>query len=232
MAEGRTKLWYLKNLDTFSHLRNEDVELVHKYTNMRDVKKGDTLYMQGTSGKDIYILKTGAIKFTKLTPQGNEIILDIIKGGSVFGESSIMNPDERDESAVVVEDGILCKMKKSDFDMLQQLVPGLSVKIKKMVGLRRWKIENKLLDLLHSTVRQRLARTLLNLLDDFGVPRGENRYLVKVKLTHKDYADLIASTRETTTAAINRLKSDGLIGFEGKYIIINDTEELRAITEE
>jgi CRP-like cAMP-binding protein len=168
------------------------------------------------------------VKITKLTPQGNEIILDIFSGGTIFGEIAVMEPNERDESAVVLEDGLVCIMKQDDFDRLVQMVPGLSVRMTKMIGLKRWKIENKLLDLLYRTVEQRLAKTLLNLLEDFGIPH-EGGYLLKIKLTHKDYADLIASTRETVTATLNRMKNDGVIDFEGKHIVIPSPKKLEQL---
>ncbi len=225
MSPERTKLWYLKNLDLFSHMRDDEYKLLDRYSSMREVKRGEVLYLQGATDKSFYILKKGAVKITKLTPQGNELILDIFSGGTVFGEMMVLEPRERDESAVVVEDGLICIMKKEDFDQLVQMVPGLAVRMNKMIGLKRWKIENRLIDLLYRTVEQRLARTFLNLLEDFGVPR-DGGYLLKIKLTHKDYADLIASTRETVTATLNRMKSDGLIDFEGKYVVIKSQDKI------
>jgi CRP-like cAMP-binding protein len=225
MTPERTKIWYLKNLDIFSHMRAEEYKMLDRLLSMREVKKGDVLYLQGASDKNFYILKKGAVKITKLTPQGNELILDIFASGTVFGEVPAMEPRERSESAVVVEDGLICIMRKEDFDNLVQMVPGLAIRVNKMIGLKRWKIENKLIDLLYRTVEQRLARTFLNLLEDFGVPHGKG-YLLKIKLTHKDYADLIASTRETVTATLNKLKNDGLIDFEGKYITIGSIEKI------
>jgi CRP/FNR family cyclic AMP-dependent transcriptional regulator len=225
MSPERTKLWYLKNLDVFSHMRDEEYKMIDQYSSMKEIKKGEALYLQGASDKNFYILKNGAVKITKLTQQGNEIILDIFSGGTIFGEMAVMEPQERDESAVVVENGLVCIMKKDDFDRLIQMVPGLSVKMTKMIGLKRWKIENKLLDLLYRTVEQRLAKTFLNLLEDFGVPY-ENGYLLQIKLTHKDFADLIASTRETVTAALNKMKNDGLIDFKDKYVIIRSQDKI------
>jgi CRP-like cAMP-binding protein len=228
MTTERTKLWYLKNLDMFSHLRDEEHKMIDKYSSMREVKKGEILYLQGSSDKNIYILKKGAVKITKLTPHGKELILDIIKGGTILGEMTVVEPHERDESAVVIEDGLICTMKKEDFARLLQMVPGLSIKTTKMIGLRRWKIENKLLDLLYSTVEERLAKTFLNLLDDFGIPH-DGGFMIKVKLTHKDYADLIGSTRETVTATLNKLKNDNLLDFEGKYIVIKSMEKISSL---
>jgi CRP-like cAMP-binding protein len=119
-------------------------------------------------------------------------------------------------------------MRKGDFDQMVQRMPGLSMKITKMIGFRRYKIENKLLDLLFSTVEQRLAKTLLGLFDEFGAPHND-QYLIKIKLTHKDYAALIASTRETVTATFNKLKEEGLIDFEGKYVVIKSLEGLKTM---
>ena len=228
MSAQRTKLWYLKNLDIFHHLRTEEYRKIDQVSRMRDVRKGEVIYLQGSSDRDFYILKNGAVKITKLTAQGNEIILDIFSGGTVFGEMAAVEPRERDESAIVVEDGLVCIMKKEDLDRLFQEVPGLAVRMNKMIGLKRWKIENKLVDLLYRTVEQRLAKTFLNLLEDFGVPHGEG-YLLKIKLTHKDLADLIASTRETVTATLNKMRHDGLIDFEGKHIVIRSQEKLAAM---
>lgn len=225
---GRTKLWYLKNLDIFSHLREEEYQMLDRHAAMREIKRGDILYLYGSSDKKLYMLKTGAVKITKLTPGGRELIIDIIKGGSLFGEMAAIEDRERDEAAVVVEDGLLCELSRPDFDRMQKMVPGLSIRVTKMIGFRRWKLENKLIDLLYGSVEQRLAKTILNLLDDFAVPHARG-YLLKIKLTHQDFADLIASTRETVTATLTRLKNDGLLEVEGKNLVIRSLEELRRL---
>lgn len=230
MAQEKTKLWYLKNLDMFSHLREEDIETIDKYSNMKEVKKKEKLYFQGSSDDNFYILKKGAVKITKHTPQGNDIILDIISGGTILGEMSELEPLEKDETAEVIEDGLICTLKKGDFERLIQVVPGLEIKITKMIGLKRWKIENKLLELLFCTVEQRLAKTFLHLLDDFGIPR-DGGYLLKIKLAHKDYADLIGSTRETVTATLNKLKNDGIIDYDGKYVVIENLEKVKSLAQ-
>jgi CRP-like cAMP-binding protein len=226
----KTKLWYLKNLDMFSHLRDEEMHhVIVKTSAMREIKKGEILYLQGSSDKDIYILKKGAVKINKLSPEGRVITLDIFKGGTLFGELGTLDDSERDETAEVVEDGLLCIMSKSNFDEMLKIVPGLSIRLNKIIGLRRRKIENKLLDLLYSTVEVRLAKTLINLLDDFGIPDNDS-YILKIKLTHQDLSELIASTRETTTATLNNLKKEGLIDYEGKYIRILDKDKLDSLS--
>jgi len=131
---------------------------------------------------------------------------------------------------VVVEDGLLCELSRPDFDQMQKMIPGLSTRLTKMIGFRRWKLENKLIDLLYGSVEQRLAKTIGNLLDDFAVPHADG-YLLKVKLTHQDFADLIASTRETVTGTITKLKNDGVLEVEGRYLVIRSLDRLRQLGE-
>ncbi len=230
MVDTETKTWCLNNIDIFSHLKENEFHMIENNLATKEIKKGEILYLQGTSDKNVYILKKGAVKITKLASQGKMIILDIFKDNSIFGEMGLVEPDERDETVEVIEDGHICIMPREDFNKILEMAPELSVKITKMMGLRRWKIENKLLDLLYSTVEQRLARTILNLLEDFGIPQEEG-FMLKIKLTHQEIADLIASTRETVTSTLIHLKADGVIDTEGKYIVIKDIGKLKKIAQ-
>ena len=226
----KTKLWYLKNLDMFSHLRDEEMHhVIEKTSSMREIKRGEVLYFQGSSDKNIYILKKGAVKINKVSPEGKVITLDLLKGGTLFGELGALDERDRDETAEVIEDGLLCIMSRTHFDEMLKIVPGLSIRLNKIIGLRRRRIENRLMDLLYSTVEERLAKTLINLLDDFATP-DDDTYILKIKLTHQDLSELIASTRETTTATLNKLIKEGLIMYEGKYIKILDKESLEQLS--
>jgi CRP-like cAMP-binding protein len=52
---------------------------------------------------------------------------------------------------------------------------------------------------------------------------------LKIKLTHQDFSDLIASTRETVTTVLNKFKNEGMIDYEGKYVVIRSLEGLKTI---
>lgn len=228
MEPAKTKLWYIRNLEPFKHLSEEAHRMIEENSSMRNVKKGQILYLQGSADKSVYLLKEGAVKITKLNRQGKEIILDIFGSGSIFGEMAHVASDMRDESAVVVEDGLICTTGKEFFEEAVRKMPELSTRVTKLIGFRRHRIENKLLSLLYSTVEQRLARTLLDLLDEFGKPHGGGR-MINIKLTHRDFAEIIASTRETVTAELNRMKHQGLIDFDGKHVVVKSPDRLRAL---
>ena len=224
-----TKVWYLRNIDVFPGLSDEEVRMIDGHSFIQQISRGQAIYLQGAPASHVYILKKGVVKINRLTSQGREIILDIIREGSIFGEMALADPDEMNESAEAIEDGLICAMKAEDFERLIQKMPTLSRRVTRMIGSRRHRIENKLVDLLFRTVEQRFAKTLLSLVDDFGIPHDDG-FLLKIRLRHKDYAALIASTRETVTATVNNLKHKGVIGIEDKYLVIKSVDGIRAIT--
>ncbi len=225
----RTKLWYLKNLGVFENLSDHERETIISHTVGQDINKGDVLYFQGSADENVYLLKSGVVKLTKLTPGGNELTLDILSRGTVFGEMTNGGEDGKDETAVVLEDGYICTINRADFELITSKMPELTIKIIKMGRLKSKKIENKLMGLLYRTVEQRLAVTLINLVSEFGTPYNGGGHIINIKLTHKDYADLIASTRETVTNAMNRLKEKDLIETKSKYIIVKNIDKLKEL---
>jgi len=224
-----TKVWYLRNTGIFRGLSDEDVRMIDRHSLMQQIRRGQAIYLQGAPARHVYILKKGVVKINRLTSQGREIILDIIREGSIFGEMSLADPAEMNESAEAIEDGVICVMKTEDMERFIQKMPILSVQVTRMFGFRRYSIENNLVELLFRTVEQRFAKTLMSLVDDFGIPHAEG-ILLNIRLTHKDYAALIASTRETVTATVNNLKHKGLVGIEDKYLVIKSLDGIRAIT--
>lgn len=54
-------------------------------------------------------------------------------------------------------------------------------------------------------------------------------FLIIKSQSFKDYADLVASTRETVTVTLNRLRRRGVIDFEDKYVMILSVDKVRAV---
>jgi len=230
MSRDKTKLWYLKNLEVFNHLNDDEKKVITDHTNLQEIPKKGVIYFQGSADDRLYLVKKGAVKLTRLAPKGNEIILDIIGVGTIFGEMGEDDGSERNESAYAVEDSVVCSIKRDDFQRVMASMPGFSTKVVRMKAPNGRTIENKLIDLLYRTVEQRLAITLLTLDSNFGEPHERGR-VIRLKLTHNDFADLVASTRETVTASLNRLKEKGFIDYEDKYVVLVSTEGLKSMVD-
>src|SRR5690625_4190812 len=79
-------------------------------------------------------------------------------------------------------------------------------------------------------VDQRIARILYRLAEKFGEQDDEFGLLIQMPLTRKDLADMAATTTETASRVISRLKKDGIIHAGRQWIAIEELQELETLS--
>lgn len=133
-----------------------------------------------------------------------------------------------DTSAEAYEDASLVAIGKDDFVRVMMRHPPMALRMIKLVGERRQRLENRVESLLFRSAHARLAGLFLDLAQSFGV-RDSRGVIINLKLTHKEIASLIGATRETVSFAILDLRADGLVVSEGKRVILVDEPRLKAL---
>jgi CRP-like cAMP-binding protein len=224
----RNPLTYIRKTEPEAfrmHLTEDEQHGFCAYARRVEVKKKQILYCQGEQHSRVYMPVHGAVKITRYTTDGRDHIVDIVGKRGLFGCVPGMFWSD---TTVVVEDGLVVVLNGYGYERLEEREPHLAARVRSVIDLRRHRIENALIDLLSSTVEQRLARTFLRLLDDFCEPRHKG-FLITVALTHNDFADLIASTRETVTMKLNKFIKDGLIEYEGRDIVVRSIGEMQRV---
>ena len=93
------------------------------------VKKGEVLYLEGSADMNIYMLKRGAVKISKVNPQGKEIILDIFGAGAIFGETALLDDTPRSADARVHERCRLLIISREAFEDLLFLTKELAYEV-------------------------------------------------------------------------------------------------------
>jgi CRP-like cAMP-binding protein len=223
------KLWYLRRLDIFSGLSDEEYGVIDRDSRSLLLRKRQLLPFRGTAQQAVYFVKKGSIKLVRTSPDGHEFIIDILGPSTLFGElEGGLDANGSEVIAEALEETLLCMMRRENFDRLMALVPALGTRITKLSGLRLRKIQNRLVDMLYSSVEARLAKTLLGLATEFGVT-GEGGLRIDLRLTHHDIACLIASTRETVSTVLNALCRRDTIAIRDHRILLLDQEQLRRL---
>lgn len=189
-------------------------------------KGGQTLYFPGDPSDTVYFLKEGRVKLISLNANGKQLTLDIFGKGEIFGEMALIGEKQRKLEAQALERVRLCWISKDDMLNFVRKYPDLSLGVAKLMGDRWERIESKLEDLLFKDVPTRLALTLWKLARDYG-KKMEQGILIEPKITHQDLADLIGSTRETTTTILNHFQDKGLIEKGWGKIMVKDQEGLK-----
>lgn len=224
----RTKLWYLKNVNLFRGMSDDEMRLVEERTIMRELRRKEVLYLPGDAGDRIYLLKRGVVKISALTGEGKEIILALLRPGEVFGEEAVIEDSPRDHMAEAYDDALICVITRQDFMAVLRAHPDMAFQVTKLVGFRLRTLRSRVEGLLFKGAPARLAQTLLDLARDHGVKDAAG-VLLPLRLSQQDLASLIGVTRESVNLALADFKSRGLVEMEGRALRLRRPEELRTL---
>lgn len=220
------KYWHLRNHKLFWVLNNSQVRQLCIITNFKKAKKGDVIDFGDSEIPRIYLLKKGNIKIVKIDDEGNELIIDVIQKGELFGELGFDETENSDEYAKVLTDQvILCSFNVSDFERVLTQYPGLAISYTKFVGFQLKRVKNSYSNLFFKTAKQRLVAFLKDWIEREGAVK-EGQVVLSNYLTQQDISQIICTSRQTATQIFNEWEQKGVITYGRKEIIIQDIKML------
>lgn len=102
-----------KRVPLFRGLSPEDVAKIFAKGMTMDVKKGDTVFYQGTTGNQMYVVLGGTVGVFD-----GEKHLTTLRPGDMFGEMALINSEPRSATAVAAEDCRLFVLSETIFQRL------------------------------------------------------------------------------------------------------------------
>jgi CRP-like cAMP-binding protein len=176
-------------------------------------KKGQVILHQGDELQHVYYVKSGFVKVYNITDEGDERILIILGPKTSF-------PLRRDFDSPgyavkyyyeTMTDAKLCRLDKTRFAkafntdfhntqiLLQYITRTNADLVSRLEILESKNAQNKVVQLLPYLIRTA------------GKKLTTNSYLLSLKITHQDIANMVGLTRETTSIEMKKLQDQGVI---------------------
>jgi CRP/FNR family cyclic AMP-dependent transcriptional regulator len=220
-------LWYFESVNLFNILCPTKLEASKVKHVFRTFNKDEYVYVEHQSADEVYFVAKGRVKIFELKNEKTEVLKAIVSTGEIFGELALAGESQRTDFAQAVESNTLvCCLQLSDIKELMLADKQLSFSILKLVGFRLKKIERKIEQLVLKDVRTRVIEFLKDAAECKGKKVGSET-LIQTPLTHRDIGKLIGLSRQSVTVTLNELKSENLIYFDRKRILIRNIDELR-----
>lgn len=125
----------LKNQVIFEDIEKSDLEKLTEEITEISLKKGDSLFKEADDTKGIYLVRSGKIEISKVTPDAWKQTLAVLTQGHFFGELSIMEKRRHEANAVAIEKTDLLLLKKEVFERMEKENPVLALQIFKKIAL-------------------------------------------------------------------------------------------------
>ncbi|MFW5999347.1 MAG: Crp/Fnr family transcriptional regulator [Halanaerobiaceae bacterium] len=221
----------LQDLAIFSRLDEKNIKLICQRANERQYNTGEIVFFEKDEVKKIYLLASGRVKLSMLSPEGKEKVLTILQEGDIFGEVSVFAEDPQPMTAEVVEDARLLILAWDELEEIIGRDPSIAIKIIDALSRKTRLLTTQIRELVFQDAAGRLASLLLRFLDDFGhsINGGE---IIDIVLTHQEIANLIGTSRVTVTKLMNEFMDEGIIKKYRRKIVVKDRARLEKKREE
>jgi CRP-like cAMP-binding protein len=216
------KFGYLKMVDIFQDLSEDEIEEIDRATTITTCRRGKILYMPEDTSEVLFLLKEGSIQLYRISPDGKKLVISTVGPGAVFGEMALIGQGMHNSFAEATEDSVLLVMGRNDVQRLLLTKPRVALRIFEVLGKRLREAEERMEEIGFRGIPARLASLLLELAreQDSDTIQG---------YTHQDLGEQIGTYRETTTQTLNTFKTRGLIDIGRKRITLLDRPGLLEI---
>jgi CRP-like cAMP-binding protein len=215
---------FLSNF-TSLYLSEDDRRQICGSANQLHFKKGEMILKQGATSTSIGFLHKGIVKFTYQKDAKKCYIMTVVSGPKLIGQANLFFKEKNIFSIVAVEDCDVCFLdSRKVLTVLENHGKFLLSMVERSSDMFQSSIFN-FISLAHNHVNGRIADILIFLWEN--VYRN-SKY--DFTLTRKEIAEFAACSHENVISVLSTYNKEGLIGFEGRKIIIRDLNKLKEIS--
>lgn len=190
---------------------------------------GATLIYEGDAADRVYNLTGGAVRVTKLTPDGRRAITGFLYPGDFLGLSY---GGRYSYSAEAIDKVSACQFRKAPLERVFQEIPRLEHRLLAMVSDELLSAQDQMVLLARKTPREKLASFLLHTAAKLGRGKGTSPDVLSLAMSRGDIADYLGLTIETVSRTFTALTKDGLIDIPSRRVVaLLDREALENLAE-
>lgn len=189
-----------------------------------EMKKGQTLLLQGDPGDQLLILLSGNAKITMVAQNGREITLDYADPGSLLGEIAVLDGGARSASVIALSAGSYLRLTRAAFEAFVERQPGVAWRLLKELARRLRQTNNTVESDRAFASGPRLARFLQRLM----LSETSNGRL-RLDLSQTELGAFAGMSRENINRQLSAWADAGIIALEHGQIRVLDSGFLAEI---
>lgn len=203
----------LSRVEVFEGLSPPMLERVSERITHEFLPRGRRIFSEGEEGDSCYILAMGTVKLSRLTSDGKEVVVRIVRPGELFAEVVLFGDKSYPVTAVTTGDANLLRFQRRE---LNQLLDARDFREEFFANLMRKLryLTDQLFVLTSMDVQQRFAHFLE---DRFG---RRERYTLQ--LSKREVASAIAAVPETFSRMLARLRKEGVATWERDVLEVSN----------
>jgi CRP/FNR family cyclic AMP-dependent transcriptional regulator len=202
-------------------LSRDEIDTLLHYARVERYASGREIFSKGSPGQCMMAVLRGTVKMSSVSPEGKEVVFNIMNPGDCFGEIALLDGEERSADAVAMSECELLVLDRRDFMPILEKRADICLILLKVLCQRLRQTTEQVEDVLFRHLESRIAKALLHLAESanlHGVPGSS----VDLHLSQRELAHIAGGSRESVNKHLQIWQRDGLIDLSKGSILIRD----------
>ena len=191
----------------------------------------EVLFHAGDKGDSCYLLRSGVVKASVISRDGQERLLAILGSGALIGELALVDDQPRSATVTALRHCRLMHMTKASFFRLADANPTIYRQSLRLMSQRLRGSNDTVVAQGTVTVGGRVARAFASLAAGLGEESPGGRIVLSQRVTQTDIAGMAGVARENASRAINGFLRSGVLGRVKGFYAIEKPDILRDLAE-
>ena len=188
-------------------------------------------FNEGDEADLFFVLTTGRVRLSQLTPEGHQVVLRLITPGDAFGGVGAFGEPTYPVSAQAVEASVALAWTSATMRQLLETESRIAVNALGFVAARYHDLQRRHRQAMTERVERRVARALLRLVHDAG-RRVDAGVEIAFPVSRQDIAEMTGTTLYTVSRLLSAWEERGIVRSGRQRIVLTKPHALVAIAED
>ena len=222
----------LRSCGLFQGLASEHLEPILERATVRDIRRKEVLFRQGDAVAGLFVLVSGRVKLSQLSPEGDEVILRLLGPGEICaGVAALDRVGFYPVTAQALSDTRAAFWTIQTVRELFSRHPALTGNLLEQITERTQEFQHRFREVATEKVPQRLAHTLLRLAQQAG-RRAPGGLQIDFPLTRQDLAEMTGTTLYTVSRLLSDWSERQIVEVGRQWVVIRSPDDLQDIADE
>jgi CRP/FNR family transcriptional regulator, cyclic AMP receptor protein len=203
----------LERHSLFGSLTAGELDQLLKHARVQTFRARQEIFHKGAPGLGLLAVLKGKVRISSVGPDGNQVTLNMIDEGDVFGEIALLDGKERTADAFAMSECELLAIDRRDFVPYLRANPEVALRLLAVLCERLRRTTEQVEDMIFLDAPQRLAKKLLQL-----AAGGKGT----IGLSQRELGSMIGLSRESINKQLAHWQQEGVIKLEpGGIVLVN-----------
>jgi CRP/FNR family cyclic AMP-dependent transcriptional regulator len=191
------------------------------------IRHRGAVYRQGDRVDDIYCVLEGQVTLARVHATGTILTTAMLGAGEFFGPA-LAGVKHAEDTARAKGAASIWRAPMSQLRHLLEQHPKAAWDFFAILANRQRHMERRLEGFAFKRVEARLAETFRELSGGFAA-RCEHGFGRHLRLSQQELADLVGASRPVVSTILNRLRDQGVLGYNREYVCVRSISDLERL---